>query len=190
MRKIVIISLLLIILLSFFNTVYAQGLKFKSMDYNINDRTSLNVFDNKKITFSGQLDLKFDFSLHPPYEFGYLLRIINGTGKEKRIWNVSLDAKSENTIYIRVNEEGKRSLMQFSNTIDQIKLGEWHNFNITFDLVRDSLYFRIDSIIYSSASADLPDKLSPVICFGRSDHIIDVPNFAISVNFPLLYASL
>src|SRR5690606_41167008 len=50
---------------------------------------------------------------------------------------------------------------------------------IAFDLKSDSIKLTIHNQTFSAANKELPNTYHPIILFGKSDHIIDVPTFAI-----------
>ncbi|MGQ1889098.1 Kelch repeat-containing protein [Thermophagus sp. OGC60D27] len=50
---------------------------------------------------------------------------------------------------------------------------------IFFDLKNDSISLSIHNKTFNKRNTILPDKYYPIIVFGKSDHIIDVPSFAI-----------
>ncbi len=50
---------------------------------------------------------------------------------------------------------------------------------IAFNLKSDSITLTVHDQTFTSGNNNLPDTYSPIILFGKSDHIIDVPSFAI-----------
>lgn len=152
------------------------GLKFQGSEHPINKRTSYSVFGDKTVQFSNYFTLEYNLALYPTTEIGYILRIKNK--ESNRIYNLFYDGQGSN-LNFRFNEEGKNNLI--AATLDRTELlsAPWFKIKILFDLKNDSIKLIIHNKTFSAKSEDLPETYSPVILFGRSDHIIDVPSFAI-----------
>lgn len=158
-------------------TAYSQGLGFTGLEQRIEERTSYNVFSGKSPYFKDCLDISFNIKLLPQTRFGYFLRIKEG-GKDPRIWNMFYDGQGDNVI-IRLNEEGHQSLIKAELPHSEMQILHWTDVRLTFDSVKDSVYLKIGEHEYKAGCKDLPERFSPDIYFGKSDHIIDVPTFAI-----------
>jgi len=152
------------------------GLKFHGNETSINQRTSYNVFGEKNVGFSENFDIEFNLSLYPASQFGYILRIKNK--ESNRIYNLFYDGQGGNLIF-KLNEEGRNNLIIASVSRDQLLNMHWFKMKISFDLLKDSITLTIHDQVFSAGNEELPDTYFPVILFGRSDHIIDVPSFAI-----------
>ncbi|WP_439488793.1 Kelch repeat-containing protein [Algoriphagus sp.] len=168
------------------------GLKFKGSEHPINQRTSYDVFGNKQITFLDHFELEFNLSLSTATEIGYILRIKNR--ENGRIFNLFYDGQGDHLIF-KFNEEGKSNLIIANLDRDQLLNRQWSDVKISFDLTGQSITLSIDDKIFSTQKVTLVDTYQPMILFGKSDHIIDVPSFAIkdvsvsgkdSYDFPLL----
>lgn len=157
-------------------TAFAQGLRFYGAEQPIDERTSYNVFDNRQPVFSGCFDIEFDISFFPDREIGYIIRIKNETSNT--VYNLFYDAQGPE-IKFRFNEEGKSILINARIDKHQTEDRQWDRMKISFDLVGDSIKLDFNGHVFAAHCADLPDRYSPVIVFGRSEHIIDVPSFAI-----------
>ncbi len=155
----------------------AQGLGFHGMDCRIDKRTSFNVFGDTPQTFGGGLTIDFELYTQPLSEFGYLFRL-KDESNSRRIWNLSYDSR-EDSIVVRLNEEGRQSLIKANIAHDVLKPLHWHKVRIEFDLLRDSVKLDIAGAKFNAYFHGLPDKVCTSVIFGRSDHIIDVPSFAI-----------
>lgn len=155
----------------------AQGLKFSGSEYPIDKRTSYNVFHEKRAEFAGSFDIGFNLALYPETRIGYILRIKNdGTGK---VYNLFYDGQGS-SIKLNFNEEGKSCLMDIRLERDKLPDRQWITMNLSFDLAADSVRLTVNGNTFAAGNVELPDRYSPDITFGRSDHIIDVPSFAIS----------
>lgn len=156
---------------------YSQGLGFHGMDYLIDQRTSYDVFGSHPEIFDAEFFIEFELYTQPSSEFGYFFRVKDVSGS-RRIWNLSYDSRGD-SITVRLNEEGRQSLIKASIPHDRLKHLHWHKVKIDFDLVRDSVRLDIAGLSFGTCFPGLPDKVKTAVIFGRSDHIIDVPSFAI-----------
>ncbi len=155
----------------------AQGLGFHGMEARIDQRTSYNVFGDRPEVFDGEFRMEFGLYTRPTAEFGYFFRL-KDRGDSRRIWNLSYDSRGD-SIVVRLNEEGRHSLIKASLPHDRLKPLHWHRVALGFDLLKDSVRLEIAGKSFSTHSEGLPDRLRAGLEFGRSDHIIDVPAFAI-----------
>lgn len=161
-----------------FSSLHAQpigGLKFYGSEQPINQRTSYNVFGDNRVEFSDHFDIDFNLALYPTTEIGYIIRIRNT--ESNRIYNLFYDGQGNNLAF-RFNEEGKSNLIAVTMDRELLNM-HWFKMKISFDLKRDSIHLTIHDQTFSTENKGLPDTYHPVILFGRSDHIIDVPSFAI-----------
>lgn len=168
----------LFLIVSFFPfEVFSHGgLKFHGSEQPINQRTSYNVFGDRTVRFSESFDVEFNLSLYPTTEFGYILRVKNKDGS--RIYNLFYDGQGDHLTF-RFNEEGVSNLIVANMDKAELLNIHWFKIRITFDLKTDSIHLTIHNKKFSTGNRQLPDKYSPIILFGKSDYIIDVPSFAI-----------
>ncbi|RAW02415.1 DNA-binding transcriptional activator [Pseudochryseolinea flava] len=152
------------------------GLKFHGSEQPINQRTSYNVFGNKTAEFADYYAIEFKLSLYPTTEFGYILRIKNK--ESNRIYNLFYDGQGDRLTF-KFNEEGKNNLIVANLNREKLLNMHWFKMKILFDQKGDSIKLTINDQTYSVGNEKLPETYYPVILFGKSDHIIDVPSFAI-----------
>lgn len=152
------------------------GLKFHGSEQSINQRTSYNVFGNNAAEFSSYFDIEFNLSLYPRTEFGYILRIKNK--ESNRIYNLFYDGQGGDLIF-KFNEEGKSNLIVANINRNELQNMHWFKMKISFDLKSDSVKLTVHDKTFGAENKNLPDTYYPIILFGKSDHIIDVPSFAI-----------
>ncbi len=152
------------------------GLKFHGGEQSIDNRTSYNVFGDKTVQLSDRFDIEFDISLYSTTEIGYILRIKND--KSDRIYNLFYDGQGDNYKF-NFNEEGKSNLMVANLDRDELINLQWFKIRISFDLKNDSIKLSIHDNTFGVGNIGLPKTYSPIILYGKSDHIIDVPSFAI-----------
>lgn len=152
----------------------AQGLRFAGLEQPIDKRTSLEVFPSKSPVFTGNFSMAFDMEIYQESPIGYIFRIKNR--REGAVYNLFYDGKGD-VHRFQLNEEGSRVLI--SAEIQREKIQErCMRLEFNADFVRDSITLEIAGERFSAA-VDWPDKYSPEIFFGKSEHIIDVPSFAI-----------
>jgi DNA-binding SARP family transcriptional activator len=168
------------------------GLKFHGSEQAINQRTSYDVFGTQQVEFIDRFTIDFSLSLNPATEIGYIVRIKNR--QNGRIFNLFYDGQGSSLVF-KFNEEGKSNLVTANLNKEQLMNKQWFAMSIAFDLVDDSIKLTIDDQTFSTKNLTLADSYQPVILFGKSDHIIDVPSFAIknlsvsgkeTYTFPLL----
>lgn len=159
----------------------AGGLKFKGNTHPIDLRTSYDVFDQKVVTFNEFFEIDFYLSLYPDIDrerdSGYIIRIKNR--ENNRIFNMFYDGRGEDNFIFRLNEEGKQSLINADFDRDRLLNQRWFKVNILFDFKSDSVTLSIGDMVFNSKIDTIHDKITPIIMFGKSDHIIDIPEFAI-----------
>ncbi len=122
--------------------------------------------------------MDFLISTYPKSDFGYICRI-KESGFPYRIWNLSYDGRGAGKVSIRINEEGRFSLIKAVFPREDMQDRHWTPVKIKFDLKQDSIYLDIAGHRHSAAAGTLPDKFRPEIYFGKSDYIIDVPTVAL-----------
>lgn len=168
-----------VLLLFVFTQLHAAtpaGLKFKGNSYPIDERTSFDVFGDQTVNFAERFDIRFNLSLFPASEFGYIVRIKNSNSD--RIYHLFYDGQGGNAIF-KLNEEGKSSLIVATLERQDLPHMDWFSVKISFDLKNDSIKLQINDQSFSANSENLPDSYQPIVLFGKSDHFIDVPSFAI-----------
>lgn len=153
---------------------FAQGLRFAGLECPIDKRTSLDVFSSGRPAFSDHFSISFEFEMFPASEIGYIFRM--KSAEDDKVYNLFYDGKGENHLF-RLNEEGRYSLIKAEIPRDRMP-ERWTEMDIYLDLKRDSLYMTIAGERFA-ASCQLPDRYTPTINFGKSEHLIDVPSFAI-----------
>jgi hypothetical protein len=169
-------SILLVLGFTALQAAPPAGLRFHGSEQPINQRTSYNVFGDKTAEFSNNFDIEFDLALFPTTEIGYIIRIKNKDSN--RIYNLFYDGQGANLTF-RFNEEGKNSLIVANMAREELLNTAWVKMKISFDLKSDSIKLTIHNQTFGAQSEALPDTYYPIILFGKSDHIIDVPSFAI-----------
>ena len=155
----------------------AQGLRFRGAPHPIDQRTSYDVFDGAAPRYDGSFDIEFDMQIYPEpeAEVGYVLRIKEESGGS--IYNLWYDVRGIDAF--KFNEEGKWNLITTRIDPEELLGRQWFRVRIEFDLAQDSVRLTVHDRTLAVGQAGLPDTYRPVIVFGKSDHVIDVPAFAI-----------
>ena len=158
--------------------LYSQGLGFFGMDYKIDERTSYNVFGGEETeSFAHLFQMSFEFSPKYQEDFGYVFRI-KDNGDSERIWNLSYDSRQDSVV-IRLNEEGRHSLIQMLLSKNEIPVFRWSKIQLVMDLDGGEVSLSVSGRRYTKRYDGFSSVITPVIEFGRSDYIIDVPSFSL-----------
>lgn len=171
----------------------AQGLEFRSMNYEIDERTSLDVFAQRNILFKDFLEIRFEMKLTPISRYGYVFRLSNAEDPAQ-IWNLSYDGRNEPHV-IRLNEEGVKSAILAEIPRTDMPFHQWFPVRIRFDAKADSVYLRFGPHEEAAKVSFKQERFKPVLHFGVSGHVVELPSFAIkdliisdrdrTVHFPL-----
>ena len=171
----------------------AQGLEFQSMNHEIEERTSLNVFAHHPLTFKDRLEIRFEMKLTPISRYGYIFRLGNAEDPD-HIWNLSYDGRNE-PLVIRLNEEGFKSAILAEIPREDLPLHHWFPVRVCFDAASDSVHVRIGRQEWGEKTSFRGDRFKPSLYFGVSGHVVELPSFSIrdlvvsdrdrSVCFPL-----
>lgn len=168
-------TLLLIYTFSPLSAAPPGGLKFQGSERPINQRTSYDVFGNEAPEVAGQFSISFDLALYPTTEFGYILRLKNKDNDV--IYNLFYDGQGDHLVF-KFNEEGTYNLITATLEKSELPHMDWFRMKIAFDLLNDTIRFSINDRVFGANKSTMPDTYRPIILFGKSDHIIDVPSFA------------
>lgn len=155
---------------------FLGGLKFSGGEKSIDQRTSFNVFGEKSIEFSDYFNIEFNLALYPPTHIGYIIRVKNE--ENNRIFNLFYDGQGHDLTF-KFNEEGKSNLIVARMNKEELQNMNWFKMKIAFDLKNDSIKLLIHNRTLGAGNLKLANPYRPVIVFGKSDFIIDVPSFAI-----------
>lgn len=156
----------------------AQGLMFNGMESSIDERTSYDVFSSRKPKFTDVLKIEFSLSMYLPSDFGYILRIKNN--EDERIFNLLYSGvKWDRECPFRLNEEGKSTIIKTDIPHDYIEMGKWMDVVLEFTMAEGKVTLKIDDYIYETSIDPISSIWRPVINFGKSDYMIDVPSMAV-----------
>lgn len=167
----------IIIFLFFFLNIFSQGLRFHGNESLINERTSYSVLENSSAVFSEKLVISFELSLLPPSNVGYIFRLkdtnLNTT------YNLMYDNEGGDNTVFKFNEEGRNNLITTIFKKEELSNCQWVSVSMSFDLKGDSMTLKINEHETKIGALNLLEKWSPVIYFGKSEHVVDIPSFAI-----------
>lgn len=156
---------------------YAQGLQFQGNDKLIEDRTSYSVFDKEIPTFKNSFSIRFEISILQFNSFGYIFRL-----KDKdtnKTYNLTYTYKDDKNSFFKFNAEGTDNLISIELPNNILGNRQWQTVSVTFLLNDNNLLISINNKEYIVKNPGLPKQFHPQIFFGKSDHIVDVPVFAL-----------
>ncbi|MCM1176323.1 MAG: hypothetical protein NC308_00120 [Clostridium sp.] len=170
-------GLLLAIFLCLSAIMEGRGLQFNGLEAKTDDRTSFIVFRKNPPVFHDSLRIDFQLSTYPKSNFGYILRLRDKKNPE-RVFNLFYNGRGQEIIF-RLNEEGCYSLIKAAIPKSRMKEMQWTDVSLCLDASRDSVFLSIAGYRFSAGIEGLGKTMKPEITFGKSEHIIDVPSFAI-----------
>lgn len=156
--------------------ISAYGLRFRGATCPIDERTSYDVFAHRHPSFRDYFDLEFNMALYSTKSVGYVLRIKGAD--ENQIFNLFFDFRGEDILF-RLNREGKCVLAALPVSKAEAMKSHWFKVKIAFDLKHDEITLKIHDREKVCKDVPLSDEFAPRIVFGKSDHIIDVPEIAV-----------
>jgi len=157
--------------------VFCQGLKFHGLETIISERTSYDVFSKSPQRFNDKLSISFQMATYPTSRFGYILRI-HDENTSSRILNLSYDAKGEKVVF-RINEEGKRSIIYAEIEKNDYPEFVWQNISLQFNFIDNTILLQVGKNKYSASFDSETNSIKPHLFFGKSEHVVDVPSYAI-----------
>jgi len=155
---------------------FAQGLKFSGSEYPIAERTSYDVFAEKTVVFSERFEIKFRLLLYPKTQIGYILRLTEE--RSDAVYNLFYDGQGLDHLFM-LNREGRSCVIRAEIPRSKLPVEQWFDMHLRFDLAADSIRMSVNGHMLAIGGAGLPATWRPAVNFGKSDHIIDVPSFAI-----------
>ncbi len=157
--------------------IFSQGLRFHGNESVINERTSYSVFESHSPSFSDKLVVNFELSLLSPSNVGYIFRLkdtnLNTT------YNLMYDNEGDKYTIFKFNEEGRNNLITTTFKKEELSNCQWIAVSLSFDLKKDSMTLKINEHETKIGDLHLHEKWSPIIYFGKSEHVVDIPSFAI-----------
>jgi len=151
-------------------------LQFNGGHQRIEERTSLQLFTSKSTAFTDNYEISFDLSILPSNPIGYILRIKNE--KINRTFNLFYDEEEDYCVF-RLNEEGKSSIITTRIRHSELVNLNWYKVKVVMDMQESKIGLHIHNTKQYAKVAQLPFNYTPEIIFGKSDYLIDLPNFAI-----------
>lgn len=158
------------------------GLKFKSHDVVLDQRTELDLSPNKLLSFQNEFELSFDYRINPfkPNDysgfFGYVFRIISKGNN-----NVDLLITPTPTIYLNLVVGKNNSIARVGSP--QNAIDYWTSLRIKFMLNEDRLIFYTPDSFYVQENIGFKNDDSFKIVFGANDYqnfkTSDVPSMSI-----------
>lgn len=171
--------IILLFLLYFPIHIYSQGLKIQGNDFFIDNRSSYTVFKGQPPLFRERLILNFEIApqnIREAFSIGYILRIKNE--ETNTTYNILYNDQGHETVF-KLNHEGRDVLIENLFNKSQLYEHQWIKMNIDFDLLTDSVQLEINGKKSRAGGLKLEKEWRPLIHFGRSEHVIDIPTFCL-----------
>ncbi len=160
----------------FQNDVQAQGIELTGNHQPIEQRSSICLFEEDHLSFEGILNINFDVHIRDDNTSGYLIRLKDKD--QQPTYNLYFDKEGQQAVF-RFNEEGKSGLIRLTVDIDQLHLQRWVPIRLIYDLRKGVITLAVGELAAESTRAPQLKNYSPVVVFGKSDYLIDVPSFSI-----------
>lgn len=156
----------------------AQGLRFYGNIMPIEQRTSYSLFTQEPLpVFSDYMDVEFDLRISQSGTFGYLFHIVNPDNKEAYSLTYS-NVSNEESVF-KFNTEGRVNHISLSLPNKAI-ISHWLPVKLRIDFGTGKSLLTIGGSTGKSAGMlPLLPQMSPTLIFGRREHLVDVPAFAI-----------
>ncbi|MCL7987243.1 hypothetical protein M8998_04730 [Sphingobacterium sp. lm-10] len=154
----------------------AQGIQLTGSNHPIEQRSSVRLFEQNHPNFRGIVKINFDLHIRDDGTAGYLIRLKNNA--QHPTYNLYFD-KEDNEAVFRFNEEGKSGLIRLAISMDKLKKQRWLAIQMTYDLREGNISLSLGEFATQSVRAPRLDSYSPVVIFGKSDYLIDVPSFSL-----------
>lgn len=161
-----------------FHIASANGLLMQGNLEKMEQRTSYRVFKEGTIPiFQNRMEMNFEIMIKEFDTFGYIFQIIDESSKS--ICNFTYTYIDDTHSSFKFNTEGKATHASFIFNIDSINR-RWLPVSLHFDLLANDVIVTVaGKTCKSNGKINFSKSLRPDICFGRREHIIDLPNFAI-----------
>lgn len=168
----------LIVILIAIPPLNAQGLLFFGNKVPIEQRTSYVVFSPKHLpTFSDFIDIEFELRISQRDTFGYLFHLINPVDDEA--YSLTYTYASKEKSIFKFNTEGKVNHISVAVSNDSV-ISQWLPVRLRLDLRKGECLLTIAGQRKSGTNVIAPSmQISPILIFGRREHLVDLPAFAI-----------
>lgn len=157
----------------------AQGLQFYGIKVPIEQRTSYALFDKEQApVFSHYMDVEFDLRISQSDVFGYLFHIVNPQNNDA--YSLTFSYVNDESSAFSFNTEGKVNHIAVSMPNDSI-ISQWLPVKLHVNLLTGESMLTIGNRMAKGTSniAKLSQQIQPILKFGRREHLVDVPAFAI-----------
>lgn len=163
-------------------TAQTYGLKFKSHDVVLDQRTEFDLSPEKFLNFNSEFEISFDYriDLFKPNDysglFGYIFRVIS---KENN--NIDLLMTPTPAIFLNLVIGKSNSIAQVGSP--QNAIGNWVGLRVKFLLDEDRMIFYTPDTFYVQDNIGLKNDDSFKIIFGANDYknfkTSDVPSICV-----------
>ena len=176
-NKSIVVALIIILFASPY--LCAQGLRFYGNKVPIEQRTSYKLFNKELIpAFSDYIDIEFSLRISQSGTFGYLFHMVNPANNDA--YSLTYSYVNDKTSVFKFNTEGKINHISMNFLNDSV-ISQWLPVKLHIDLVTGESVLTIGTKVAKGITrlANRPQKIQPILSFGRREYLVDVPAFSI-----------
>ena len=167
---------LLLIILFPLNCI-PQGLFFRGIGAELQERSSFSVFANKNCVFADYFEINFKISLYDIESFGCIFLLKDK--KSEVEYNLMHMRESENYNLFKFNIGSKGNLLVMRVDSKRLDQRRWVDLSARFDLSADSVCITIDGQTFSKKNLNLPKRFAPDLTFGFITDYVELPSFGL-----------
>lgn len=155
----------------------AQGLLFNGNDKLIEERTSYNVFEDKKLKpIETKLNVDYKISIYAKKSFGYIFQLFDL--EDNLAYSLTYEHNdSSKKGFFKLNEEGEGNLITLEFDDNELGYNKWLDTKISINLISKTLSLQIDSKYKIVALKNVKAPLKMDLHFGKYKHMVDVASF-------------
>ncbi len=171
--------IVLIIILFASPYLCAQGLRFYGNKVPIEQRTSYKLFNEEFLpVFSDYIDIEFSLRISQSRTFGYLFHMVNPANNDA--YSLTYSYVNDKTSVFKFNTEGKVNHISMNFLNDSV-ISQWLPVKLHIDFATGGSALTIGTKVAKGVIrlANRPQKIQPILSFGRREYLVDVPAFSI-----------
>ncbi|MCI1681041.1 MAG: hypothetical protein LKI39_00610 [Bacteroides sp.] len=174
-------SMVIVLIIILFASPYlcAQGLRFYGNKVPIEQRTSYKLFNEEFLpVFSDYIDIEFSLRISQSRTFGYLFHMVNPANNDA--YSLTYSYVNDKTSVFKFNTEGKVNHISMNFLNDSV-ISQWLPVKLHIDFETGGSVLTIGTKVAKGVIrlANRPQKIQPILSFGRREYLVDVPAFSI-----------
>lgn len=155
----------------------ASGLLFKTKTDQIDERTSLDLFNGDYLKYKDNLEISFEISIWDARRFGYVLRFLNKDNKEISL--VFVNFRGKDNLFFDFNSNITNKSIQIPVEGESLLEGKWLPLSIKLDMQKDEAVITLQEKQHKCNNIGLHNPSELKIIFGLYGINLDVPAMAI-----------